>query len=83
MLSAKLQDSPQQNICFGTVLSGTQLCKKAALKKMPPILLCWLTASELDTGGMETEAECSHQYSVTFSCHATDDSRKTVIQNDI
>lgn len=83
MLTAKLQDSSCQNICFGAVPSGQQLYKKAALKKKPPILLHWLTTSEVDIRDMETEAECSHQYSITFSFNATDDSRKAVQQNDI
>jgi len=31
----------------------------AALKVMPPILLCWPTTSELDVGGMAVETEPS------------------------
>jgi len=34
--------------------------------------------SEADVGGMAVEIEPSHQYSITFCCHATDDSRGTV-----
>jgi len=41
---------------------------------MPPILLCWPTTSEVDVGDMAVEVEPSHQYSVIFCCHATDDS---------
>ena len=47
---------------------------RAAPKVMLPVLLCWLTMSEVDIGGVAVEAEPSHQYSVTFSCHVTDGS---------
>ena len=39
---------------------------RAALKVMPPILLCWPMMSEADVGGMAVEVEPSHQYSITF-----------------
>ena len=35
---------------------------RAALKVIPPILLCWPTTSEADVGGMAIEVEPSHQY---------------------
>jgi len=47
---------------------------RAAPKVMLPVLLCWLTMSEVDIGGVAVEAEPSHQYSVTFSCDVTDGS---------
>jgi hypothetical protein len=39
------------------------ICKhtKGTPKVMPPILLCWPTMSEVDTGGMAVEDEPSHQ----------------------
>lgn len=33
---------------------------------MPPVLLCWPTASKADIGGMAVEIEPPHQYSITF-----------------
>ena len=51
---------------------------RAALKIMPPILLCWPATSELDAGDMAVEAEFSHQYSITFRCCVTDGSRGAV-----
>ena len=42
---------------------------KAALKVMPPILLCWSTMSEVNVGGMAVETEPSNQYFLTFCCH--------------
>jgi len=33
---------------------------------MLPILLCWPTTSEADTGGTAAEVEPSHQYSTHF-----------------
>jgi len=48
---------------------------RAAPKEMPLILLCWPMRSEVDVGGMVVEDEPFHQYSVTFCCHETDDSR--------
>ena len=55
---------------------------RSALKVMPPILLCCLTMSEVDVGGMTAEVEPSHQYFVTFCCRVTD-GRWTVWQNGI
>ena len=43
---------------------------RAALKTMLAILLYW-PMSEVDVGGMAVEAEPSHQYCITFCCHAT------------
>ena len=51
---------------------------RAALKVMPPILLCWLTMSEVNVGGMAVEAEPSHQYSIIFCCRVTDSSNGAV-----
>ena len=31
---------------------------------MPPTLLSWSMTSEADVGGMDVEAEASHQYSI-------------------
>ena len=58
-------------------------CIRAVPKVMPPILLCWHMMSEADVGGMTVEIEPSHQYSITFCCHATDDMRGTVWQVDV
>jgi len=54
---------------------------RAALKEMPPVLLCWPTVSEVDAGGMTIEVdnrEPFHQYSIIFSCHVIDGSRGAV-----
>ena len=51
---------------------------RAALKVMSPIFLYWPTISEENVGGTAAEAECSHQYSITFCCHMTDGSRGAV-----
>jgi hypothetical protein len=56
---------------------------KAALKLMPPILLCWPTTSKANVVDMAVEVEPSRQYSVKFCCRATDDSRGVVWQNGI
>ena len=53
----------------------------AAPKVMPPISLCWLTATEADVGAMAVEVEPSHQYSITFYCCVTDGSGGAVWQN--
>jgi len=39
---------------------------RAALKVMPPVLLCWPTMSETDFGGIAVEDEPSFQYSICF-----------------
>jgi len=52
---------------------------RAALKAMPPISLCWAMTSE-DFGGMASEVEPSHQYSIMLCCHVMDGSRETVCQ---
>ena len=44
-------------------------------KVMPPVLLCWLTTSEEDVGGMAVDAEPSQQYSILFCCQVTDGRR--------
>ena len=56
---------------------------RAALKVMPPILLCWPMTSEVEAGTTAVEVESSCQYSVTFWCYVTDGSRGTVWQNVI
>ena len=53
----------------------TWISMRAVPKVMPPTLLYWPTTSEADIGCMTVEDEVSHQYSVTFCCHATDISR--------
>jgi len=50
---------------------------RAATNVMPPILLCWLTTSEVDVGGM-AEVELSLQYSTKFCCCVIDGSRGAV-----
>jgi len=59
------------------------LIMRAALKVMPPILLCQSTKSEVDVGGAAVEVEHSHQYIITFCCHVTDSRRGAVSQNSI
>ena len=39
---------------------------RAALKVMPPILLCQPMTSEADVSGMAVEVEPPRQYSITF-----------------
>ena len=51
---------------------------RAALKVMPPVLLCWPMMSEADVGGMAVEVETSWQYSVKFHCHVPDGSKEFV-----
>ena len=48
---------------------------RAALKSIPIILLCWPITSEVDVGGTAVKVEPSHQYSITFCCHAMNGSR--------
>ena len=48
---------------------------------MPPVVLCLPPRSEVDVGGVAVEVELSCQYSITFWCCATDDSRRAVWQN--
>jgi len=50
---------------------------------MPPILLCWLTTSELYVGVMAAEVKPSSRYSITFCCHVTDGSKGAVWQNGV
>ena len=45
---------------------------RAALKVVPPILLCWSTVSEADVGGMAIQVESSHKYPVKFYCCVRD-----------
>jgi len=58
-------------------------CTRAALKLMPPILLCWPMTSEANVVDMAVEVEPSRQYSVKFCCRVTGDSRGAVWQNGI
>lgn len=58
-------------------------CTRAALKAMPPILLCRSMMSEVDGGGMAVEVKSSHQYSITVYCHMRDGSRGAVCENCI
>ena len=51
---------------------------RAAPKVMPATLLCWLTVSEVDVGGMAVDGEPSHQYPITRCCRVTDGSRGTL-----
>ena len=47
---------------------------RVALEVMPLILLCWLTALEVDVGGVAVEAE----HLITFCSCVTDDNRGAV-----
>ena len=51
---------------------------RAALKAVPPILLCWPMTPEADGGGMAVEVEPSCQHLVMFCCRVRDGSRGTV-----
>jgi hypothetical protein len=51
------------------------ICTRVVPKLIPPVLLCWPTASQADVRDMTVEVEPSRQYSVKFCCRATDDSR--------
>ena len=55
----------------------------AAPKIIPPILWCSSTISEANVGGMATDSEPSHQYSVTFWCCVMDGSRGAAWQNGV
>ena len=55
----------------------------AALKVMPPVLLCWPMTSRADVGGTAVMAEPSHQYSVTRCCRVTDGSRGALWHNGV
>ena len=55
----------------------------AVLKVMLPILLCWLTVSEVDISSMAIQVGSSHKYSSTLCCPSTDGSRRAVWQNSI
>ena len=48
---------------------------KAALKIMPPILLCWLLMSQVDIGDIAVEIGHSCQDSIRFCCGMTDGHR--------
>jgi len=61
----------------------TFIIMRAALKVMPPILLCRLPVSEVDVGDMAVEIEPSQKYSITVCCHETDGSRGEIWQNGI
>lgn len=66
------------NTCMQT---GRQ--RRKAPKVSPSILLCWPTTSQNSFGDMAVEIECSHQFCITFCCHATQGSRGTVWQNSV
>ena len=51
---------------------------RTALKVKPPILFCWPTMSDRNTGAMAVEGEPSHQESITFCCRVTVGSRGAV-----
>ena len=59
------------------------ISREITLKVLPPILLCWLTASQTDVGGMAIEVEPSHQYYITCCYRATDGSRGEVWQKSV
>jgi len=87
------------NLCLNTLESTERKLRKiiwisiefelfalhmtATPKVMPPVLLSWTTVSEADVSGMAVEVVPSCQYSYTFCCHVTDDSRGAVWQNSI
>ena len=49
-------------------LNNIACCARAALKVVPPVLLCWPTTPEADVGGLSVEAEHSHHYSMLLPC---------------
>jgi len=80
--SNSLQSTSRANLCC--LLAYKQLLfTMAAPKVMPPILWYCQTMSEADIGGMAVEIDPSHQYSITFCCHVTDDYRGMVWQSGI
>jgi len=55
---------------------------RAALIVIPPNVLCWSRMSKGGVGGgTAVGAEPSHQYSITFCCHVTDSSKRSVWHN--
>ena len=56
---------------------------RAALKVMPPLLLCWPLMSEADVGDVAVEVEPSYQRSIACCCCAPNGSREAVWQNGI
>jgi len=56
---------------------------RAAPKVMPLILVCWITMSEVDVGGVAVVVEPSHQHPMTFCCCVTDGSRGAVWHNGV
>ena len=59
-----------------TVYSNyTYECTRAALKVMPPILVCCPTTSEADIGGT-VEVQPFDQYSITFCCPVTEGKKR-------
>jgi len=56
----------------------TVLSVMAALKIIPPVLLCWPTTSKANGGGMVIEPEPSCLYSIMFHCRETGGSRGAV-----
>lgn len=55
----------------------------SASKLRPPILLHWLTKSEVGVGGMAVEVEPSQQFSFTLCCRVTDGGRRTVSESGV
>ena len=45
---------------------------RAASNVIPPTLLYWPMATEVDVGGMTVEVQPSHQYCIAFCCHVAD-----------
>jgi len=58
-------------------------CTRAAVKVMPPILLCWPMKATVNGGNMAVDVEPSCQYSITCWCCAIDGSRGAIWQNGI
>ena len=59
---------------YGTVRERTRVGKGIVLDDLERNRY-WRMTSEEDAGGMAVEVECSCQYSITFCCCMTDDSR--------
>ena len=68
---------------IGRVQFLPMLCVRTTPRLMPPILLCLLTISEADVGGIAAGVEPSHQWPVTCCCCSTHGSRGAVWQNGI
>lgn len=51
---------------------------RPALNVMYPMLLCLITMSEVNVGGMVVWIKFSHQSFITFCCHVVESSSGTV-----